>query len=43
MECGAILDVFKTLRLIDEKKFQDGKELLIQIVSMLTKMCFPST
>lgn len=37
MECGAILDAFHALGLIDDAQFREGKSL-IRIVSMLTKM-----
>lgn len=38
MECGAILDAFHALALIDDTQFRDGKALIVRIVSMLTKM-----
>ncbi len=37
-ECSAILDVCQRLSLIEEEKFQAGREILLRIVSMLTKM-----
>ena len=39
MECAAILDVCKTLRLVEEPAYQRGDELLGRAVSMLTKLC----
>jgi len=38
MECGAILDACKVLRLADEEVLEAGKALLVRIVSMLTRM-----
>jgi len=38
MECGAILDACRVLGLADEQLVQDGKELLVRVVSMLSKM-----
>lgn len=37
-ECAGILDVCRSLQLIDEVSYKTGKNLLIRIVSMLTKM-----
>ena len=37
-ECAGIFDVCLRLKLIEEKKHNKGRELLIQIVAMLTKM-----
>jgi four helix bundle protein len=37
-ECAGILDVCLSLELMGEEKYQEGKELLIRIVAMLTKM-----
>lgn len=39
MECGAILDVCHVLGLTDERTVSLGKQLLVRIVSMLTKLC----
>jgi hypothetical protein len=39
MECSAILDACRALSLLDDKLVDDGKQLLVRIVSMLTKMC----
>lgn len=39
MECGAILDACRVLSLVDDKMVDEGKGLLVRIVSMLTKMC----
>ena len=38
MECGAILDACRVLKLAEPAVVQEGKELLVRIVSMLTKM-----
>lgn len=37
-ECAGIFDVCVGLKLVDEKKYKQGRELLIRIVAMLTKM-----
>jgi four helix bundle protein len=37
-ECAAIFDVCRRLALIEESGFGAGRELLLRIVSMLTKM-----
>lgn len=37
-ECASIFDVCLYLKLIDEERYQKGRELLIRIVSMLTRM-----
>ena len=37
-ECAAILDVCRSLALLDEAPFQRGRDLLVRIVAMLTKM-----
>lgn len=39
MECGAVLDVCRVLELSDAATLDTGKQLLVRIVSMLTKMC----
>jgi len=39
MESGAILDVCRVLELSDSTTLDTGKQLLVRIVSMLTKMC----
>jgi hypothetical protein len=39
MECGAIVDVIRLLQIADEKDLNHAKELLVRIVSMLTRMC----
>ena len=39
MECAAIIDVCQVLNIDDVNSFRQGKELLIRIVSMLTKLC----
>jgi four helix bundle protein len=38
MECGAILDVVRLLE-VAPGEVEQGKELLVRMVSMLTKMC----
>jgi four helix bundle protein len=37
-ECAGLLDVCKRLQLVEEKRYIKGRELLINIVSMLVKM-----
>ena len=37
-ECAGILDVCQRLRLVEEKRYIMGRELLIRIVSMLVRM-----
>jgi four helix bundle protein len=37
-ECAAIFDVCKRLGLIEEKRYNSSRELLLRIVSMLVKM-----
>ncbi len=37
-ECAGIFDVCLRLRLIEEGQYKKGRELLIRIVAMLTKM-----
>jgi hypothetical protein len=37
-ECAGILDVCERLRLIEENRYARGRELLLRIVAMLTKM-----
>ena len=39
MECGAILDVFRVVRLANAADLDRGDQLLYRIVSMLSKMC----
>jgi four helix bundle protein len=38
MECGALLDAFHVLHLVENEQFIEGKTLIVRIVSMLTKM-----
>jgi four helix bundle protein len=38
MECGAILDSLKVMKKIDKPAFRQGKQLLVRIVRMLTRM-----
>lgn len=37
-ECAGILDVCRKLQLLDEQKYIKGREILVRIVSILTKM-----
>lgn len=37
-ECASILDVCLRLRLLDEQKYAKGRDLIVRIVSILTKM-----
>jgi four helix bundle protein len=37
-ECASILDVCKQLQVISEDRYMKGRELLLRIVAMLTKM-----
>lgn len=37
-ECAAIFDICRRLRLIEETRYAKGRELLMRIVAMLTKM-----
>ena len=37
-ECAALLDVCRKLKLVDEKAASHGRDLLLRIVSMLTRM-----
>lgn len=37
-ECAGILDVCRKLQLLDEQRYIKGRELLVRIVSILTKM-----
>jgi four helix bundle protein len=39
MECGAILDVVRLLRTIPDAELDRGKQLVVRMVGMLTKMC----
>ena len=39
MECGAVIDVCEVMKIESENNFKEGKNLLIRIVSMLTKLC----
>ena len=39
MECGAVLDAVRVLGLAPDAKADEGKALLVRVVSMLTKMC----
>lgn len=41
-ECSAILNVCQRLKLVDETRYVQGRELLIRIVSMLIKMALKS-
>jgi four helix bundle protein len=37
-ECAGILDVCQKLQLLDEQKYIKGRELIVRIVSLLTRM-----
>ena len=39
MECGALIDVIRLLGTSDEPDLAASKDLLVRIVSMLSKMC----
>jgi four helix bundle protein len=39
MECGAIVDVIRVLRVAPVEEIERGKELLVRVVSMLTRLC----
>ncbi|HJL15494.1 MAG TPA: four helix bundle protein [Sandaracinaceae bacterium LLY-WYZ-13_1] len=39
MECGALFDALRVMGLVDEEGHRKGKELLVRIVSMLSKVC----
>jgi len=39
LECGAALDVCKILNVGNQSLIPKGKELLVSVVSMLSKMC----
>lgn len=39
MECSAVLDVMKTLEIGEQDRIAEGQDILVRIVSMLTKMC----
>jgi len=39
MECGAIVDIAALLDVIAKDQLTDAKNLLVRIVSMLSKMC----
>jgi four helix bundle protein len=39
MECGAILDVVRLLHTIPDVDLVRGKQLVVRMVEMLTKMC----
>jgi four helix bundle protein len=39
MECGALFDALRVMELVDEQTHREGKELLVPVVSMLSKMC----
>ena len=42
-ECAAIIDVSKLLRLNDETELEPARQLLLRIVSMLTRMAKSGT
>jgi four helix bundle protein len=37
-ECASIIDVCKKLKIIEDALYQNGRDLLLRLVSMLTKM-----
>ncbi len=39
LECGAIMDSLKVLKLIDQELYSTAKQLLVRIASMLSKLC----
>ena len=39
MECAAVLDVHRTLKLIGDDEYREGIELLSRVVAMLTRLC----
>ena len=39
LECAAVLDACKILNLANDAKVTQGKELLVAIISMLSKLC----
>ena len=39
LESGAILDACKALSLIDEDNFKETKRLIVDVVSMLSRLC----
>ena len=39
LECGAALDIFKIAGIGDQNLIKEGKELLVSVVAMLSKMC----
>lgn len=41
MECGAVFDALGVMGLVEPKIHERGKQLLVRISSMLTKMCLP--
>ena len=42
-ECASILDVCKRLRILEEDQYTKGRELLLRITAMLTKMARTKT
>ena len=39
LECGAILDVCSVLEIIQPTRFRSGKDILEEVVAMLSKLC----
>ena len=39
MECAAVLDVCRLLKIVDEPRYTRGSELLVRVVEMLTRLC----
>ena len=39
MECGAIIDVVRLVGAVPESDLSAGKQLLVRVVGMLSKLC----
>ena len=39
LECGAFIDVCYVLKIIDKSKMVEAKQLLVQIVNILSSIC----
>lgn len=39
LECGAILDACFALQILESKVYGEGKQLIVAIVSMLSRLC----
>lgn len=42
-ECAGILDICQRLKLLESTRYERGRELLLRIVAMLTRMVKPSS